>query len=202
MSEQPKAHPIIFSGPMVRAILEGRKTQTRRICRPPWGRFVYTKGAHGIERHRESIVKTGGLLWVREAWIPDPPIDGSWPGDIAWNGCGRRPSGVPDKFRKPAHCIYKASWDGIMLGWESPLFMPRWASRITLRVTGVRIQRLQEISEDDVLAEGDKFSHDHFLTEAERIGSFSALWDGINGKRAPWASDPWVVAYTFERVTQ
>jgi hypothetical protein len=110
---------------------------------------------------------------------------------------------------------YKATWDRCNhVRWKSPLYMPRWASRITLRITEVRAQRVQEISEADAEAEGVE-SWDGMLDDADlcrrakEMGAMStdarvwyaAAWDAINGKRAPWASRPWVWAVTFARVS-
>ena len=79
--------------------------------------------------------------------------------------------------------------------WRPSIHMPRWASRITLRATEVRVQRLCDITADDALAEGVRPGEG-----VTPVGAFICLWDSINGKRAPWVSNPWVWAYTFERV--
>ena len=93
------------------------------------------------------------------------------------------------------------------MSWRSPIHMPRWASRLTLELTAVRVQRLQEISEADAIAEGvlpcpdepmyaDE-PHERYLPPQFRFGD---LWDSINAKRAPWSSNPWVFALTFRKV--
>jgi hypothetical protein len=216
-----KEHPILFSAPMVRAILAGRKTQTRRVLKPQppedtvLGPEVYTSTV--TDRHGEEVegpevygiygpdgdwgqkisIQPGDLLWVKEAWIG--PV-------------GKNADGVD---------VYSyASTNGERRGtvkWGNPRFMPRIASRITLRVTDVRVQCLQEISAEDAVAEGlvarneepgDPSVTKWGLPEWEfwqcrfsPIDAFEAIWDSINAERAPWASNPWVVAYTFKRVT-
>lgn len=136
--------PIIFSAPMVRALLDGRKTQTRLVLKPdpdtlPQGvRFVA----------RRLFAAPGDRLWVREAWRSASCYD-----DLA-------PSAMSGE--EPVRYEEDALWQ--TWGWGAPLrshgrlrqgiHMPRWASRLTLTVTDVRVQRLQEISEDDAVAEG------------------------------------------------
>lgn len=88
-----------------------------------------------------------------------------------------------------------AVWNGRRFRWKPSIFMPRKLSRITLEVTEVCVQRLQEISEDDAQAEGLSLD-----TERTFAQTFAILWDSINGKRAPWASSPWVWAVTFRRL--
>jgi hypothetical protein len=189
-------HPILFSGPMVRAILDGRKTQTRRVVLRP----------ERYERIRDCSFASpygvpGDRLWVRETWFPDPPIDGTWPGDAAWNH-DRTIEGVPAKYRSPKHCIFAASWDGIPLAWRPSIHMPRWASRLALEVTEVRVQRLQEITEEDAQAEGFRDRYDAAPTGEKDTAAevFREAWDEINGKRGPWASNPWVWAISFRRI--
>ena len=156
---------------MVRACLDGTKTQTRRVVkpkppadkqRPAW----YEPGVMGWaqeevpaqhwHRVRCPYGHPGARLWVREAWMPDPPCDGTW-GYTAWAGSRiGQISAVPERFRKPEFCNYRATWphkEGSMR-WTPGIHMPRWASRITLEVTGVRVERLQDISEADAKAEG------------------------------------------------
>jgi len=188
--------PILFSGPMVRAILDGRKTQTRRIVKPQptygdvagafssW-KFPYKGGGAWLWPNGEDqILKEcpygvpGDKLWVREAWTVD---------HIADRLAERRMS---VRYRATDN---RASADG--MGWRPSIHMPRWASRITLEVVAVRLERLQEIasSPEDLLAEGVTA-----VTEAvEHLAyEYRALWDTINGPGA-WDKNPWVWVIKF-----
>lgn len=113
---------------------------------------------------------------------------------------------IPAQYRTPEHVIHRASWDGHdMVGWKPSIHMPRWASRITLEVTGVRIERLQDISEADARAEG--------IEQSERTGgwlpgncaapewAFRELWESINGAGS-WNANPWVWVVEFRRIEQ
>jgi hypothetical protein len=215
--------PIIMSGPMIRALLEGRKTQTRRIAKPQpiWnGTFwnLYESGwsddfaVPAMPGHSLATCNpygtNGDLLWVRERFIPDPPIDG-WSGDIEWNGCGRPIAGVPTHYRSPKNCIFHATWEGSDLNWDSPIYMPRWASRLTLELTSVHIERARNISSADALAEGIYF--DKIGYTAGYIGkaginqewsatpeiAFFNLFRAVNGKDSLEAN-PWCWALTFQ----
>lgn len=84
--------------------------------------------------------------------------------------------------------------------WFSPIYLPRWASRITLEVVSVRVERLQEITEEDARAEG-VMSLPNIHPIARPTSVFQELWDQINGKRAPWESNPWVWRVEFRRCT-
>lgn len=162
---QAKERPILFSGPMVRAILEARKTVTRRPVKvQPRSRGDI--GSYGLGqpfiRHPDPTKRNpecpygrpGDRLWVRETWIEDPEDDGSW-AYTQYMGCKGSPlSDIPKKFQKPEHCLFRASWDGPALTWRPSIHMPRWASRILLEITGVRVERLQDISDEDAKAEG------------------------------------------------
>lgn len=221
--------PILFSGPMVRAILREiaqpgtGKTQTRRVLRGHWqqsleghdevltwfapaevpahgipnqwaqsGIWVRKHGPRGYNRHLGyTAYRPGDRLYVREAWRTDTALDHIRPGLLLSGNApifyeadiGGELNGATGKFRQAMH-------------------MPRWASRITLIVTDVRVQRLQEISEDDAIAEGCK-PDDQSLNPNE-IGParsiFEALWNSLNADRAPWASNPWVASYTFRPI--
>lgn len=181
--------PILFSGPMVRALLNGRKTQTRRVLRTTGGTF------------KSPNYRRGDRLWVRETWAVGNIYDGMAPRDI-------NPGG------KPGWCgiRFAATQDRIGIKDRPSIFMPRWASRLTLTVTNVRVQRLQDISEDDAIAEGCRpyFDHDNPSEHAGPNGTvhlmaplrgpvddFHRLWDSLNADRAPWASNPWVCAVSF-----
>jgi hypothetical protein len=214
----PTERPILFSDPMVRAILDGRKTQTRRLVRflsgmetpsrafgglnPPdqghvcdrlelcdwvggaWSWYSSDGGCTCKAAARSPHGWPGDHLWVREAWAP-LDADSCHPSDI------RTPHLVP----ADTEIAYRADHDGETdwTTWRPSIHMPRWASRLTLRVTSVRVERLQSISDEDALAEGIALRrHD-----AAR-GEFHALWDSINADRAPWSSDPWVWVVSFE----
>lgn len=230
--------PILFSGPMVRAILDGRKTQTRRLVTPQpspgesnvaagglWWSWEYPEGRHCTQDRRCPYGVPGDHLWVRETWRP-------------W--CGRFDSGVAyqaDDAEKLVPDGLAMDWgsalgkDGRPRGldlrqmgfgvagnkyhtekWRPSIHMPRWASRLTLRVESVRVERLQDIDGYDARAEGVEPAP-HPATAAQWGGpsrardalhyrlAFARLWDGLNAKRAPWASSPWVWVVTFARVS-
>ncbi|RAH33216.1 hypothetical protein DOT37_02980 [Pantoea agglomerans] len=215
-----RERPIIFNADMVRAVLDGRKTQTRRIVNGVpsshdfhgWvlsststkdeGKACWAIGKSPLLnkpiRVRCPFGEVGDRLWVRETWMPDAPRDGTW-GDVEFYGCKGSPlSMIPKRYRKPEHCIHRASWEGIeMVGWTPSIHMPRWASRITLEITGVRVERLQDISEQDAAAEGAS-------TELSLIGEkhylgYRSLWKSIYGADS-WQSNPWVWVIEFKRV--
>jgi hypothetical protein len=177
-------HPILFSGPMVRAILEGRKTQTRRVIRNP-SRLVNLMMA-GEAGEWCPYGQTGDLLWVRETWAPNEVLP-----------IADRPSGA---------AIYRAD-ERYSATWRPSIHMPRWASRLTLRLTDVRVQRLQEITGRDAVAEGiEKVPAKNVPPELagawsanETVFAFARLWDSINAKRGySWDSNPFCWALTFE----
>ena len=214
--------PILFSGTMVRAILDGRKTMTRRIIQPyesvphPFnGRravpsnLMVVKVRARLGGHTEGPTfnprfAPGDRLWVREAWRTLHTSDCLAPRHLAED-----PSKVT--FEADSH-RRNPLWAFGKL--RHSMFMPRWASRLTLIVTDVRVQRLQDISEDDARAEGIEHDQDRsrgnviawrdYLDRGGKCGtaiaSFRSLWDSLNAERAPWSSNPWVVAVTFRPV--
>lgn len=195
-----KERPILFSGPMIRAILDGRKTQTRRLVAPQPDEDGLARemrlSAPGpwmdtSERvYRCTYGDTGDRLWVRET--------------LKLRDAGTR-----------RECWIYAADGGIirmqdddprvhqMLSWAHhkegdtcvSIHMPRWASRITLEIASVRVDRLQDISEEDARAEGVIPSQRWTYKRA-----FQDLWEAINGKRCAWDSNPWVWAVSFRRV--
>jgi len=203
--KQMKEHPILFSGAMVRAILDGRKTQTRRVVKVPSTCTPPLKCPYG---------EVGGRLWVRETWMPDAPRDGSWD-DVAFYGCNCSPlSLIPKRFQKAEHCIYRSTWTGgQMVGWKPSIHMPRWASRITLEITAVRVERLQAITRDDAKAEGitehlTEFLPGAYTEEAKylwrnrtSVENFSFLWESVYGTGS-WDADPWVWVVEFKVLPQ
>jgi len=222
--------PILFSAPMVRALLAGTKTQTRRVIKPrPYnnhGDFVeisIAPSASYIEGHDGrmyfqfdhprggpltalvSRINIGYRLWVKETWRPFSIDLAPWDIDVAYAADGGRRIIKDGEFGDNDWTMPKAAEHGNV----SPLFMPRWASRITLTVTDVRVERLQAISEADAIAEGcfkGKASGRVFANEAAmHLGGdewanardwYADLWDSINGLGA-WEANPWVAAYTF-----
>lgn len=197
--------PIIFSAPMVRALLAGTKTQTRRILKPqPTGhvwRYGWSKeGGATFSGDNELFtgripIWAGDRLWVRETWAPLTAL--------THNDLG--PQAIIDGG------FYRAdegTVDGEISKWKPSIFMPRHASRLTLTVTDVKVERLQDISDcsqpNDCIAEG-MFSRDFLTTCSDWMErGFSSiekcryrdLWDQINGEGA-WQANPWVAAYTF-----
>lgn len=182
-ADRAKERPILFSGPMVRAILDGRKTQTRRLVKLTDSGRVKEPGSPRnwhLDDHAAvnacPFGRPGDRLWVRETF----------------RACSDR-------------VLYAATEERPMLGWEPSIFMPRKWSRLTLEITDVRVQRLQEISEQDATAEGlgaGVVSHGwqrNAVVLSSAVGRFRMLWDQINGKRAPWESNPWAWAITFRR---
>ncbi|MCI2243233.1 hypothetical protein L3067_01240 [Xanthomonas sp. PPL568] len=185
--------PILFNGPMVRAILDGRKTQTRRLLKSQHeGAFA------ALGQRKCHLGQPGDRLWVRETW------------GIAL--CGSRvslaaeawPDGWPlDRLRYAA--------DGVPLGSavaRPSIHMPRWACRLVLEITDVRVARLQAISAADAEAEGlrkfpfedshawawrDGDKHGH----ASPTGAFRSLWESTGGD---WSANPWVWAISFKRL--
>ena len=196
-----RERPILFTGENVRAILDGRKTMTRRVVTP--------QGRYGIVRNGRAVAlwsyctefgqagaplsphyEVGMMLWVREKWAVNDEAclrygtgERKWFGDVLINRI-RNAHNVEHRFGE----------------WRPSIFMPRWASRLTLEVTAVRVERLQEIRVEDIIAEGIQSTlreHDAVvdLREKWRHG-----WDTINGHRAPWASNPWVFVIEFKPV--
>ena len=201
---------------MVRAILDGRKSVTRRLVRERAGYRiavardgvpVYVTGApdDGGEPIPCPYGKRGDRLWVKETWRPRPSLDVEGIPDGAGVSVQYAADGaevfvderrIPDTWTMPKSATH---------GNVSPLFMPRWASRILLEITGVRVERLQAITEDDVRAEGvDEAAVTALLGEAPPAGvSLLELWrlgwDAINRERAAWSADPYVWVLSFRR---
>jgi hypothetical protein len=211
--DEIKEHPILFSAPMVRAILEGRKTQTRRVVKPQpplhfrhcWydapkygfalkdamlcDSWFKVKCPYGYRNHK---------LWVRETFSLAQVVT---------------PLGANANY-----IAYRATYndtDAPMLGvWKPSIFMPRWVSRITLEVTNIRVERLQDISEEDAMAEGltwwiaqnGKVHYGEFIAdvwETKAARAYARLWDTINAKRGySWESNPfvWVVEFKIFEV--
>ena len=231
-----KERPILFSAPMVRAILAGKKTQTRRLVKQrvvgpnQHGIFDWYDdadkwlGAHGGQQLRfrgggplpfsESSAasmspygRPGDRLWVREMWQPIwAEADVRPPHDYAslegWSIGYPATDGRQEWYDNNNERLTDACKPGI--------HMPRAFSRIMLEVTGVRVERLQDISGEDARAEGiseprcdcEPCQRTSAMCPADasvHIESYARLWDAINGKRCPWSSNPWVWVVEFRR---
>ena len=183
--------PIIFSAPMIRALLDGRKSQTRRILKPQppeWVTRVCHEGrngwigsgnGHGTLMHVPYAV--GDRLWCREAFSYGWPVEGNHQ--------------LPECNQEHA-ITYRADGNHPFGGgkWKSPIHMPSWASRLTLIVTDVRVQRLQDISAADAIREGVTLVEESLEDPRE---AFRAIWTSIHGPEA-WDRNPWVAAISFE----
>ncbi|MGJ0580884.1 hypothetical protein ACR71G_23345, partial [Xenorhabdus bovienii] len=207
-----KERPIIFNADMVRAILNGRKTQTRRIVQPQYesksqelrkckdGFRWWLIGAESPQ-HRVNCPhgQIGDRLWVRETFCP--VFDAQYAeGEIDW---------IDYRATPRYSAEYPAGWhlepeDPAALKWRPSIHMPRWASRITLEVTDIRVERLQDIKEEDALAEGIKTGRfgnksnwrDGFYAPGDNQPCFSAkeafkcLWQSIYSEEN-WNNNPW-----------
>lgn len=239
--------PILFSAEMVRAILDGRKTQTRRVIKPqPTGHHWEMLPGYQI-KHTEAVMANGKVAVKFRHTIPQnpsPDFNNAWipcpygaPGDLLWvrETCWAESTFYGDGVRYAADHAWRiikntqqaseawcklAQYGGddaldnqTNIGRRAPsIHMPRWASRITLRITDVRVERLQDISEDDAQAEGVTPATEPPTAAAliRAVGrgawfmphssAFANLWNHINGPDA-WEANPWVWALSFERVT-
>lgn len=184
--------PILFSTPMVQAILAGRKTQTRRVMKPQMNlttsqmQLYLDTIENCITKPIKPKYQVGDILWVRETWKPDCNN---------FNGyCYRADLGTETYPNNLTH-------------WEPSIFMPKKAARIFLRVTDVRVERLQDITGKDAESEGAFEIHNQLIREDiktyDSIGkaAFKELWDSINGKKLgyTWCDNPFCWVYSFER---
>lgn len=228
-----KERPILFSAPMVRAILGGHKTMTRRVAIPRhddrtpcehWsGGYCEPEAImsrhceHGSEGRPCPYGCPGDRLWVKETWKPhcEGPISDEFP------------LGTCVKYRADGAMVKPTAWTNEQGAWceaqeeseqwRSPLHMPRWASRITLEVTGVKVERVQDISQEDAAAEGSfigrcqcaemqRKSRTPIEAVFRQTGchihgiEFRELWNDINAKRGfGWDVNPWVWVIEFRK---
>lgn len=192
LAQEARVTPIIFGAESVKAILEGRKTMTRRtrglneINREPdewdfcdfngYGNPVFTKDERRYTEIKNPFGMEGDGLWVRETWR-SYDLDGT-------------PEGAKQTLR------YRADREEAMIDWRNPMYMPRWASRITLELTEVRVERLQEITEDNAVAEGMCEGED--CRWSHHAEGYREAWDSLNARRGfPWKINPyvWVLAF-------
>ena len=189
MTQLAKQRPILFSGSMVRAILAGQKTQTRRVLKK------------SVERVKDKCPygQAGDILWVRETWRPalsESHECVAYRADMRYS-CGKEML-QPD-------CNAR---------WKPSIFMPRTAARIFLEITEIRLEKLQDISESDAIAEGITdccFGSEQWQIYGKKgiysgitrepVTSYSTLWDSINGDRRPWQSNPFVWVVEFRKTS-
>lgn len=216
-----KERGMIFNAEMVRAILDGRKMQTRRIVKSDcmdigekddgtlWPWREHDNG--GDYWYSCPFGEVGDRIWVREAFQ----------GPLVSEELLEEYRAYPEKFENPEYCEYAADGgprpeycdldDNLRHGWRPSIHMPRWASRITLEITGVRVERLQNISDEDVDAEG--FAGDYPTSALPALfpgepsdwshlsmqDCYGVLWKSIYGEES-WQVNPWVWVITFQRV--
>ncbi|ENO4066756.1 hypothetical protein ACBH83_003743 [Klebsiella variicola] len=209
-----KERGMIFNGEMVRAILDGRKTQTRRIMAPQPAddieRGIFPNpeaiGWKSSLRHKHGSTtahfcpygKPGDRIWVRETF-QGPLFDY----DLMDSYCKD-----PTPFEKPEFCVYKADGvpapefydadDELHCCWRPSIHMPRWASRILLEITGVRVERLQSITLGDICKEVGCGLYD-FRPATYGFQVWEELWKSIYGAES-WNTNPWVWVIEFKRV--
>ena len=220
---KPIEKPILFSGPMVRAILDGTKTMTRRVVKIPYekGNSLGTwepsiLGGKGCTDNNGNFVdefpvlwhtrtgyslscpygQVGDRLWVRETW--------AW--GKRYDDCIITLETIPKQKPDYAEIFYRADNNQVNRDdkWKPSIFMPRWASRITLEIVSVRVERLQEITEEDAIKEGALSLGDPSGEADWSVGfakaCFQRLWDSINGKKYPWKDNPFVWVIEFRRI--
>jgi hypothetical protein len=201
-----KQRPILFSSEMVQAILDGRKTQTRRLLKLQpkknleflgWKLTEYIQVAFGRGAKIESLHKfpfgeVGDVLWVRETYLNFNSIDET-----------------PNYTYKADHPNFNINFASGEK-WKPSIHMPKRASRIWLKITNVKVQRLQDISAEDAIKEGIKKHNHRRLGEMwydyiylggcqDPITSFASLWCSINGLDS-WYKNPWIWVIEFERI--
>jgi len=219
-----KERPIIFSADMVRAILDGRKTQTRRVLRkqpppeyfrPVFGSWIAEDAPWVFTNHNEGEPRPSGVCHL---WPPKKPLHCPFgvAGDHLWvrevwtiiEGC-EGPESHPT-YRADGEVEFE---DGTAPRWRSPIHMPRKFSRLTLEVEAVRVERVQEISEGDAEAEGMdaecrgdsplcRYRPDDVCECADHswVEHFRALWDSLHPKEHGWDSNCWVWVVSFRRL--
>jgi len=192
---------MLFSGPMVRAILSDAKTQTRRVVSARHESLYECDGSalYRDVRHGDPVPvpcpygSPGDEIWVRETWAHDAPSIDDLRASV--EDVIQSDSDISRGPYYRADCAHEMSG----LRWRPSIHMPRWVCRLRLRVTSVRVEQLHDISEADAMAEGvgplgvdeDDYTH---------VAKFRALWESIYGARFPWASNPLVWVLGFERI--
>jgi len=214
--------PILFSAPMVRALLNGSKTQTRRVVRKQFASDAEPAEVAKTSPEGWQVSGHSGLWWDDVGACIDDAVRCPFgiPGDCLWvRESWQSHIGPMGESLTYAYC---ATDDRRLGPWRPSIHMPRWASRITLEITNVRVERLQDISEDDALAEGiecreeivdvkcyggspveihgDRYFFDDSDGFEDPVEAYRALWTKLNGPDS-WGANPWVWVVSFKRVT-
>ncbi len=245
-----KEYPILFKGDMVRAILEGRKTETRRIVKPTVKGCtvgVYTTAGKVMLNDVVNVQEdgdpwtgikcpygqVGDRLWVRETWADTSGENGPMISYRAKGGCDRFlvNESYPVDYSLYPKCNFTMWCTDLRSGakghnWRPSIFMPRWASRITLEIIEISVERVQDMDNDNAISEGiNEYWIDYDdgggywnvpalwtnpdgkiikkIQTEDPIEAFSNLWDSINKKRGfGWDSNPWVWVVKFKRVEE
>lgn len=220
------AKPILFNTEMVQAILEGRKTVTRRNpfkfemkegYNPDWSGYslgeyytghiesgvcLYSRGAHDVWGVRSNVVKApykvGDILYVRETWQRNYCNDAMVPGKYAYKAS-------PETWQ-----YFSEEEKTIIKKWKPSIHMPKVAARIFLKVTDVRVERLQDITVEQIEKEGiyaeAPYTKEHFAYRPGMVIHFSRLWDGITKKqdldKYGWDANPWVFVISFIKISK
>ena len=198
---------LMFKAPLVRAILSGQKTQTRRIL----------KNQQSYDLDKCPLGQPGDRIYVREQWQGPLMSSKEWEDHYFSEA-----DDSPDKFRTPAYCRYAADGgpppefvtmdDELVARWKPSIHMPKWAARIWLEITGVRVERLQDISDADCIAEGiEFFNGDHecgcrnYMDKSGKDWTlnprqaFKSLWESTGGN---WHANPWVWVIDFKQIAK
>jgi len=229
MTTAPAERPLLFSAPMIRALLEGRKTQTRRVAKLDRPRDLASEQLEdfeirGFEFRRQSdgtylvippcpYGQRGDRLWIREAHAIVPAS--------AYRMSRDDGAPIPHAVSPDGQewAVYREGWSRSRPRWRPSIFMPRWASRILLEIVEVRLERLQAISEIDAIDEGVMLvpnppAYQRAIEQWVADGRpgkpplgpspaerYRHLWDSLNARRgAGWDANPWIWALTFRRI--
>lgn len=199
-----KERPLLYSTPMVQATLEGRKTQTRRVVKPQpeqiLAQGIVDGRGYGITTERNTIShycpygQPGDRLWVRETLIQQGELGLQYVADSEW---------IDEAIIPVSYGPYGGDYTFRNI---PAIHMPRWACRLLLEITAIRVERLQDISEEDAIREGvfwDSESGFWYVGDTLQAQSateaFMKLWIAINGEES-WKANPWVWAIEFRRV--
>lgn len=217
--------PILFSGAMVKAILDDRKTQTRRVVKRQTdakdqevkvenGWLMYRRAGLGWWNDQQCPYgHPGGRLWVRETWQYNNWTEDGYPFigyradgtrllcDHYAEEWGERIENIWAELSKPEN--YNIDQRAADRRWRPAIHMPRWACRQVLEITDVRVERLRAISDDDAKAEGVLCDMPGHGADCGPRGLYAQLWDSINAKRGfGWDKNPWVWVVVFKRIQQ